>query len=79
MAESPVNFECKTYRIIDFGSKPPSGSLVIGEIVSMHVEEKVLKDGRINPEALDLVGRMGGMQYTRTTERFEMERPKVKR
>jgi hypothetical protein len=45
----------------------------------MHVEEKVLKDGRINPEALDLVGRMGGMQYTRTTERFEMERPKVKR
>src|SRR6202045_1516966 len=28
VAESPINFECKTYRIIDFGSKPPSGSLV---------------------------------------------------
>ena len=79
VAESPINFECKTYRIIDIGSKPPSGSLVIGEIVSMHIEEKVLKDGHIDPEALDLVGRMGGMQYTRTTERFEMERPRVKR
>jgi flavin reductase (DIM6/NTAB) family NADH-FMN oxidoreductase RutF len=60
VAESPINFECKTYQIIDFGSKPPSGSLVIGQIVSIHIEEKVLKDGHIDPEALDLVGRMGG-------------------
>ena len=33
VAESPVSFECKLNRIIDFGSEPPSGSLVIGEIV----------------------------------------------
>jgi len=26
---------------------------------------------------LDLIGRMGGIQYTRTTQRFEMVRPKV--
>ena len=79
VSESPVNFECKLERIIDFGSEWPSSSLVIGEIVSIRVDESVIRDGRFDPGALDLIGRMGGNQYTRTTQRFEMERPKVTR
>jgi flavin reductase (DIM6/NTAB) family NADH-FMN oxidoreductase RutF len=79
VAGSPVSFECKLHQIIDFGSEPPSGSLVIGAIVAIHVEERVIKDGKIDGNAVDLIGRMGGMQYARTTERFEMLRPKVKR
>ena len=75
VAESPVSFECKLERIIDFGIEPPSGSLVIGEIVCVHLEESVVKDGTIGSSALDLVGRMGGLQYSRTTERFELKRP----
>jgi flavin reductase (DIM6/NTAB) family NADH-FMN oxidoreductase RutF len=75
VAESPISFECKLERIIDFGSEPPSGSLVIGEIVCVHLEESVVKEGTIDPSALDLVGRMGGLQYSRTTERFELKRP----
>ncbi|MGH9504040.1 MAG: flavin reductase family protein [Terriglobales bacterium] len=78
VAESSVSFECKLNRIIDFGTEPPSGSLVIGEIVCVHLEEDVLKEGRLDPDSLDLVGRMGGMQYSRTTERFELKRPEVK-
>jgi flavin reductase (DIM6/NTAB) family NADH-FMN oxidoreductase RutF len=72
-----VSFECKVYQILDFSSPPHGGSLVIGEIVSIHVEERHLKDGRIDPDSLDLIGRMGGIQYSRTTERFEMVRPKA--
>ena len=79
VAESPVSFECKLNRIIDFGSEPPSGSLVFGEIVCVHLKEGVLKDGRLDPDSLDLVGRMGGMQYSRTTPRFELKRPEVHR
>jgi flavin reductase (DIM6/NTAB) family NADH-FMN oxidoreductase RutF len=75
VAESPVSFECKLNRIIDFGTEAPSGSLVIGEIVSLHLEDNVLKDGRLDPDSLDLIGRMGGMQYSRTTERFDLKRP----
>jgi flavin reductase (DIM6/NTAB) family NADH-FMN oxidoreductase RutF len=79
VAQSPVSFECKVERIIDFGSEPPSGSLVIGEIVGVHLEDEVLKDGRLDGDVLDLIGRMGGMQYSRTTQRFEMKRPEVQR
>ncbi len=77
VAESPVSFECKLHQILDFNPAPEGGSLVIGEIVSIHVDERHLKEGRLDRNSLDLIGRMGGMQYTRTTERFEMVRPKV--
>jgi len=76
VAESSVNFECKIYQILDFSSPPHGGSLVIGEIVFVHVDEKHLKEGRIDPDSLDLVGRMGGIQYARTTDRFQLARPK---
>ena len=75
--QSPVSFECKLHQILDFNPAPEGGSLVIGEIVSIHIDERYLKDGRIDRDSLDLIGRMGGLQYTRSTERFEMVRPKV--
>ena len=75
--ESPVSFECKLHQILDFNPAPEGGSLVIGEIVSIHIDERHLKGGRLDRNSLDLIGRMGGMQYTRTTQRFEMVRPKV--
>jgi len=77
VAESPVSFECKLHQILDFNLGPEGGSLVIGEIVSVHIHDEHLKDGRLDRNSLDLIGRMGGMQYTRTAQRFEMVRPKV--
>ena len=77
VAESPVSFECKLHQILDLNPGPDGSSLVIGEIVSIHVNEQHMKEGRIDRNSLDLIGRMGGLQYTRTTQRFEMLRPKV--
>jgi flavin reductase (DIM6/NTAB) family NADH-FMN oxidoreductase RutF len=77
VAESPVSFECKLHQILDFSQAPTSGSLVIGKIVSIHIDDAHLKEGKLDRDSLDLIGRMGGMQYTRTTQRFEMVRPKV--
>jgi flavin reductase (DIM6/NTAB) family NADH-FMN oxidoreductase RutF len=78
VAESPVSFECKLHQILDFSSRPTSSSLVIGQIVSIHISDAHLKDGKLDRNSLDLIGRMGGIQYTRTTQRFEMVRPKVR-
>lgn len=75
VAESPVNFECKVYQILDFGTETSGGSMVIGEVVAANLAESVLKDGRIDGNLLDLVGRMGGNQYSRTTDRFDLARP----
>ena len=77
VAESPVSFECKLYQILDFNPGPEGGSLVIGEIISIHVDDRHLKEGRLDRNSLDLIGRMCGIQYTRTTQRFELPRPKA--
>lgn len=77
VSESPVSFECRHYQILDFSSRPTSGSLVIGQVVSIHVNDAHIKDGKLDRNSLDLIGRMGGIQYTRTMQRFEMVRPKV--
>ncbi|MGB0008805.1 MAG: flavin reductase family protein, partial [Candidatus Sulfotelmatobacter sp.] len=77
VAESPVSFECKLHQIVDFSPAPTSSSLVIGQIVAIHINDAHLKEGRLDRNWLDLIGRMGGIQYTRTTQRFEMIRPKV--
>jgi flavin reductase (DIM6/NTAB) family NADH-FMN oxidoreductase RutF len=77
VAESHVSFECKLYQILDFSTVPTSSSLVIGRIVSIYVNDANVKDGKLDRNSLDMVGRMGGIQYTRTTQRFDMVRPKV--
>jgi flavin reductase (DIM6/NTAB) family NADH-FMN oxidoreductase RutF len=77
VAQSPVSFECKLHQILDFNPSPEGSSLVIGRVVGIHVEEQYVKDGHLDRNSLDLIGRLGGIQYTRTTERFEMVRPKV--
>jgi len=77
VAESPVSFECKLHQILDFSQRPTSSSLVIGQVVSIHLDDAHIKDGKLDRNSLDLIGRMGGIQYTRTTQRFEMVRPKV--
>ena len=77
VGESPVSFECKLYQILDFSTAPTSSSLVIGEIVAIHIDDAHLKDGHLDRDSLDLIGRLGGAQYIRTTDRFEMVRPNV--
>jgi flavin reductase (DIM6/NTAB) family NADH-FMN oxidoreductase RutF len=77
VAESPVSFECRLYQILDFSPAPTSSSLVIGEIVAIYMDDAHIKNGKLDRNSLDLIGRMGGIQYTRTTERIELARPKV--
>ena len=51
------------------------------KIADQYVEQQLLlqraKDGKLDRNSLDLLGRMGGIQYTRTKDRVELPRPKV--
>ncbi len=49
---------------------------MIGKILLVHVDDAVLdEEGLADPAKLDLVGRMGGASYSRTTDRFDLPRP----
>jgi flavin reductase (DIM6/NTAB) family NADH-FMN oxidoreductase RutF len=74
VAESPATFECETFQVIRFGPGVPSaGNLVIGRVLRVHVDERILDERqRIDPAKLDAVGRMGGTGYARTRDRFDL-------
>ena len=62
--ESPVQFECKVRQVIETSDRGGSANLVICEILLMHVSDEVLDaEGRIDPDKIRLVGRLGGDHY----------------
>jgi flavin reductase (DIM6/NTAB) family NADH-FMN oxidoreductase RutF len=76
VAAAPVAFECTLHQIVDIGEGPLAAHVVFGRIHLVHVSDAVLgADGRIDPAKLDLIGRMSGELYCRTTERFALKRP----
>ena len=76
VAASPAAFECKLDRIVRIGEGPGAGNVVFGRILAMHIDPTVLDaDGLPNAAKLDLVGRMGREDYSRTTGQFSIKRP----
>jgi flavin reductase (DIM6/NTAB) family NADH-FMN oxidoreductase RutF len=76
VGESPVRFECETVEVRRFApGVPDGGNLVIGRIVRLAIDDAVLDArGRIDPSLLAAVGRVGGLGYVRTRDRFEVPR-----
>ena len=75
VAAAPVAFECALDRIVQIGEGPLAAHVTFGRILIAHVSDAVLgPDGRPDPAKLDLIGRLGGELYARTTERFALKR-----
>lgn len=74
VAESPVAFECRTVQVVRTNpGKPAGGNIVIGEVVHVFVRDDLVNERfHIDAARLAAVGRMGGLGYTRTRDRFEL-------
>ena len=77
VGESPVQMECRLKQVIEMGDQPGSGSLIIGEVLRMHVRDDLMENGRIVTERWNPIGRMAGATYVRCRDTFELERPKA--
>jgi flavin reductase (DIM6/NTAB) family NADH-FMN oxidoreductase RutF len=62
--ESLVHLECELYQVLEFGDKPGAGSLVIGKVLNVQVDDELFQKGRIDTEKLQPIGRMAGNTYT---------------
>lgn len=71
VAAAEVAFECELYEFVEVGAN----AMVLGEVVSVHLDESVTTDGKLDVRKLDAVGRLAGSYYCRTGDRFRMERP----
>lgn len=76
VAESPIHFECQLAHLVSLGEGIGSGSVVIGRVVHIHVDDSVMLDeDKIDVARLDPIGRLAGASYCRVTDLFEMQRP----
>jgi flavin reductase (DIM6/NTAB) family NADH-FMN oxidoreductase RutF len=77
VAESPLVMEGTLLQHVELGARSASGNLLIGEILTFRVAERVLDaEGKVDPAKLDQVGRLGGNWYTRAKEGlFELAKP----
>lgn len=88
IASSPVSLECvylKTVEVegVDFQKTnqfssndllKASSKIVLGQVVGIHIDEKVLTNGKIDVTKLKPLARLGYNQYTVVDEAFVMEK-----
>lgn len=73
VAESPIRLECRILERLSIGTGGGAANLIVGEIVWFDVQDQVLDpQGKIDPQRVDAIGRMGGKNYCRTRDRFDL-------
>ena len=62
-------------RLKTASGRPLDGWLAIGEVVGVHIDDAVIRDGRVDGAALRAIARCGYDEYALVDELFSMERP----
>ena len=81
VAESPVNLECRLLKKIDLKTTSKNknqNKMIIGEVVGIYIDNKFIKNNKINSLAMRVISRMGYTEYSEVDSKFLMERPKWK-
>ena len=74
--DSPVNLECKLLKTLKLKTNTKKTStMVIGEIIGIYINNKFIKNGRIDSVSMRYVSRMGYSEYTTVSSKFNLRRP----
>jgi flavin reductase (DIM6/NTAB) family NADH-FMN oxidoreductase RutF len=75
--ESAIHLECELYDTLEVGDgSEGSSTIVVGKIVMLHIDQSLYQDGKIVFEKLKPISRLAGVSYGRTTDVFDLPRPK---
>jgi len=75
---SPVAMECRLLQAVPLhglDGRRGSYTMVLGEVVMIHIDESVLRDGIVDLELAQPIARCGYRDYAAVTELFQMCRP----
>ena len=75
---SPAAMECKVTQVVrlkDKDGKEMQRVLVLGQVVGVHVDERFLKNGRLDAVAMQPIARCGYDEYTVIERVFSLTRP----
>jgi flavin reductase (DIM6/NTAB) family NADH-FMN oxidoreductase RutF len=79
VADTPSALECRLLLVLpitDFDGKPTPNTLILGQVVGVHIDPAFLKDGQFDIVAAGTIARCGYRgDYAEVTRVFEMLRP----
>ena len=78
VAASPCAFECKwieTINLKGLSGKPTQWYLVLGEVVGVHIDDRMIDDGMVNIVKMQTLARCGYMDYTAVERVTSLARP----
>lgn len=78
VAASPASLECKVtqvVRLLDTAGQEAGGTLVLGQVIGMHIDERFIKNGRFDLAAVRPIARCGYDEYAVVDRVFSMKRP----
>lgn len=80
LAAAVASLECRTMQSLEIPQNGDDGpnTVVIGEVVGIHIRDEALKDGRFDPEAQQVIARLGYANYAVVGGTFRMLRPGIK-
>lgn len=79
VARSPIALECKYWKTVEMpaeeGREKQQSSVVFGRVVGIHVDDAIIRNGRIDTLAFKPLARLGYSEYTTTENVWKMSRP----
>ena len=79
VAASPCALECKLLQIIDLkdlDGKSSHRHVVLGQVVGIHIDDRFIKDGRLDTAAMAPIARCGYADYSVVDKVFAIARPR---
>jgi flavin reductase (DIM6/NTAB) family NADH-FMN oxidoreductase RutF len=80
VAASPCALECKLLQIVDLKAldgRPTDRFVVFGQVVGVHIDDRFIKDGRLDTAAMAPIARCGYADYAVVEKVFAIARPKL--
>ncbi|MBG9390595.1 flavin reductase family protein [Caenimonas sp. DR4.4] len=68
IAQSPLQFECRLERTVEFGGTGSRTTMIVGEVLAVHSAAGVVSGHRVDHSRLSPLGRIAGRAYCRTGE-----------
>ena len=73
--DSPVNLECRLVKTIKLKSNSKKiSTMIIGEVIGIFINDKFIKNNRIDSVSMRYIARMGYGEYTTVASKFDLKR-----
>lgn len=73
IANAPAALECRLWKIIELPGE--GNTIVLGEVVGIHIDEGILRDGKVDVTIFKPLSRLGYRDYSCVDNVFPLKRP----